>query len=494
MDLAIIVAYLLGVTLFGLRFRRGERSLKTYFLGQDTVPWWAISLSIVAAETSTLTLISIPGLAYQTDFGFLQLVFGYLIGRVLICWILLPRFFQREIMTAYEWILARFGSRLHRLTAAVFLLTRAAAEGVRVFAVAIVVSTFFGFQSTLQGDAVAIGLVIGLTLLYTYHGGLTAVIWTDVIQMAVYGLGTWIALIWIVHAIPGGWSEVHSIGMAQSKFQVFHFDWSLSKPYTILAGLIGGAFITLSTHGTDQLLVQRLLATRNEKKARYALLSSGVIVLIQFAFYLTIGVGLFAFYKLNPPRLPWAQTDRIFPEFIVHELPVGVVGVLLAAILAAAMSNLSAALNSLASTSMIDFVLKRRPELSESSRIRFSHVATVFWALVLFSLALISRRGGRVVESGLAVTSVAYGSVLGVFLAGALTRRIGETAAIVGMAAGLALNLSLWLLPSAPVAYPWYVPIGCMTTLGVAAIFQWGARKMSKDTSGAAPNLTGGPQ
>jgi SSS family transporter len=470
LNLGVVIAYLLGVTLFGLRFRTDERSVRTYFLGRDTVPWWALSLSIVAAETSTLTLISIPGLSYQTDFGFLQLVLGYLVGRVLICLILLPRFYQGEIMTAYEWILSRFGLKLQRLTAGVFLLARAGAEGVRVYAVSIVVSAFLGLQSTLGGDALAIGLVILLTLLYTYHGGLTAVIWTDVIQMGVYVLGTWVALYWILHSLPAGWSDVQVAAAAGAKFQVFHFDWTFSKPYTFWAGLIGGTFITLSTHGTDQLLVQRLLAARSEVKARYALLSSGVVILIQFAFYLMIGVGLFTFYRFHggAPEKP----DRIFPQFIVSELPVGISGLLIAAILAAAMSNLSAALNSLSSTSVVDFISKLKPSLGEKERLQISRQATVVWGLVLFFLAIVSRGGGRVVETGLAVTSVAYGSVLGVFLAGALTSHIRERAALIGMIVGALLNIVVWLTQVRSIAFPWFVPMGSITTLLVAIIIQ----------------------
>jgi SSS family solute:Na+ symporter len=473
-DLAVIALYLLAVTLFGMRFRNGDRSLKSYFLGSATVPWWAISLSIVAAETSTLTLVSVPGIAYQGDFSFLQLAMGYICGRIVISALLIPQFFKREIFTAYEWIEFRFGKRLQKITAGVFLLTRAAAEGVRVFAVSIVMSIAFHLSASLGSDALAIGGVIVLTLLYTYHGGLNAVIWTDVLQIGIYTSGSLIGLSVLIHLIPGGWDGFFQSALAANKFQVFNFSLNFYQPYTFLAGLIGGTFLTTASHGTDQLLVQRLLATRSEHKAKLALISSGFLVFIQFAFYLTIGAALFVFdqsAKLSgasgsTPGSPPVRSDHIFPEFIVHHMPEGVRGLLIAAILAAAMSNLSAALNSLASTSVMDFYRSWYPQSDEKKLVQLSHKTTLFWALVLFVLAMLTRNGGRVVETGLAIASVTYGGLLGVFLAGRLTEKVGEGAAIMGLIAGLLVNISVWTWTT--IAFPWYVPLGSLTTLMVA--------------------------
>lgn len=458
-DLAIIVIYLAGITLFGLRFRKRQRSLRDYFLADRNIPWWAIALSIVAAETSTLTIISIPGLAYDTNLTFLQVVFGYLIGRVIISFVLLPHYFRGDLYTAYELIERRFGRTLRSLTAGLFLLTRAAAEGVRVYAVSIVVAIALG-----TGEIASITIITVLTLIYTFEGGLAAVIWTDVVQTVIYVGGTLVGLFTILHLVPGGWPAVHSVAATADKFRVFDFTPDFWRPYTFWAGVIGGAFLTTASHGTDQLIVQRLLAARNQRQSVTALLTSGVAVLFQFALFLIIGVMLFAFYA--KPSSFFGRADRIFPTFIVTEMPHGISGLLIAAILAAAMSNLSAALNSLSSTSIIDFYLRRNPKTDERRRLQLSRWATVFWALILFGLAILSlHKVARVVEVGLQIASVAYGALLGVFLLGVLTRTANQRGAIVGMIAGFATNLYLWVFTAVP--WTWYVPIGTGVTFAI---------------------------
>ena len=480
LDLALVVIYLIGITLFGLRFRSKERSLKNYFLADRNIPWWAISLSIVAAETSTLTIISIPGLAYDSNFTFLQLVMGYLVARVIISLIFIPQYFRGELYTAYQLIDRRFGPLLHKFTAGLFLLTRAAAEGVRVWAVAIVIGialqNYFLNMSPEARDIASVAIITLLTLIYTFEGGMSAVIWTDVVQMLIYIGGTIIGFLTIVHFVPGGWSQIHAVASEAQKFRLFDFDFSPAKSYTFWAGVIGGAFLTTSTHGTDQLLVQRLLAARSENQSKLALLSSGVFILVQFALFLLVGVSLFVFYKLVPvtPGFATGQSDRIFPTFIVTHMPHGISGILIAAVLAAAMSNLSAALNSLSSTTVIDFYARLRPAITEKHRVAVSRLATILWGLILFWLALLSRHGGRVVEIGLTIISVAYGALLGVFLLGVLTRKANEFGALVGMACGLALNIYLWLgansvarILGTRIAFTWLVPIGTIVTFTI---------------------------
>jgi solute:Na+ symporter, SSS family len=470
LDLGVIAVYLAGVTLFGLRFRAQSRTLKGYFLAGKSIPWWAISLSIVAAETSTLTIISVPGLAYEKDFRFLQLVLGYLLGRIVVSFLLIPQYFRGELVTAYQLIDRRFGKRLHLLVAGVFLATRAAAEGVRVFAVAIVIRAALGaiLSTWLSGigdlglDITAIGIVTLLTLAYTFEGGLSAVIWTDVVQLTIYIAGTLTAVFTILHLVPGGWPAIHAIAVHADKFRLFDFSFSLTDTYTLWAGLIGGAFLTCASHGTDQLIVQRLLAARNQRQSQAALLSSGLVILVQFALFLLIGAMLFAFYRLNPPSSPITRTDTLFPTFIVTRMSHGVAGLLIAAILAAAMSNLSAALNALSSTTIVDFYSRLRPQSTEAARIRLSRTSTIFWALVLFVLAILARNGGKVIEVGLSIASVAYGGLLGVFLLGVLTKRASERGAIIGFAIGFAVNLYLWL--DTHISFTWYVAIGSLVT------------------------------
>jgi len=457
LDIAIIAGYLVCITLFGLRFRKSQRSMRDYFLADRNIPWWAISLSIVAAETSTLTIISTPGIAYGGNFGFLQLVFGYLLGRVVICLLFIPQYFRGEMFTAYELIDRRFGKTLHRLTAGVFLITRAAAEGVRVFAISIVVGIAIG-----TGDIASIAIIMVLTLIYTFEGGLAAVIWTDVIQMFIYVAGTVIGFFTLAHLTPGGWPAIHAATSAAGKLQVFDFSFNFFTAYTFWAGLIGGMFLTTASHGTDQLLVQRLLAARNERESKLALLSSGIVILAQFTLFLLVGAGLWMFYRLHPPATPFASTDRVFPTFIVQQMPHGISGLLIAAILAAAMSNLSAALNSLSSTTVMDFYSRIRPQASDRNRVSFSRGATLAWGVVLFALAMVSRGSGKVLETGLRIASVAYGGLLGVFLLGVLTRRARQTGAMIGMICGLALNLYMWLWTKVPLT--WYVTLGAITT------------------------------
>ena len=459
-DLLIIALYLAGITLFGLRFRKKQRTMRDYFLAGRDIPWWAISLSIVAAETSTLTIISIPGLAYDSNLTFLQVVMGYVIGRVIISFVLLPQYFRGDLYTAYQLIERRFGPALRTVTASLFLLTRAAAEGVRVYAVSIVVSIALG-----TGEIASIAIITLLTLVYTFEGGLAAVIWTDVVQTFIYIGGTLVGLFTILHLIPGGWDSAHALATSLQKFQVFDFSFfSLAKPYTIWAGVIGGAFLTTASHGTDQLIVQRLLAARNQRQSVLALLSSGIAIFFQFGLFLFVGVMLFAYYRV--PSAAFGRADRIYPTFIVSHMPHGISGLLIAAILAAAMSNLSAALNSLSSSSMMDFYLRFRPGTSESRRMRLARVATVVWALVLFVLAVLAlHRVGRVIEVGLQIASIAYGALLGVFLLGVLTKRANQNGAIWGMICGFGTELYLWRLTH--VAFTWWVAIGTCVTFAV---------------------------
>ncbi len=475
LDFAVVVVYLAAVTLFGLRFRSKQRTLKGYFLANNRIPWWAIALSIMAAETSTLTIISVPGLAYEKDFAFLQLVVGYIVGRILVTLLFIPQYFRGDLVTAYQLIERRFGSRLRSLTSGLFLVTRAAAEGVRVFAVAIVVkialSSFLSGMTDYGRDVSAIAIVTLLTLAYTFEGGMAAVIWTDVVQLAVYVGGSLVAVLTIVHAVPGGWETIWTVAGHAGKFRMIDTSWNLSTTYTLWSGMIGGAFLTTASHGTDQLIVQRLLSARSESQAKVALLVSGFAVFFQFSLFLLIGAMLFVFYKLAAPAVPFTRTDTIFPTFIATHMAHGVGGLLVSAILAAAMSNLSAALNSLSSTTIVDFYARIAPASTEERRVQLSRIATIFWGVVLFGLALLARHGGKVLEMGLSIASVAYGSLLGVFLLGVLTRFASERGAMAGMVLGFVLNLYLWRFTTVP--FTWYVAFGSIATFLVGYGASW---------------------
>jgi solute:Na+ symporter, SSS family len=463
-DLGVIVLYLAGITWFGTRFRNSQKTLKDYFLGGRTVPWWAIALSIVSAETSILTVISTPAFSFQDNFGFLQVVFGYLLARIVISSLFLPAYFRGEMYTAYELMRVRFGNRIRRLTAGTFLVLRALAEGVRVFAISIVISIILG-----TGEVTSIVVIVCLTLVYTYEGGLTAVIWTDVVQMILYVIGAVLSFYVLLHEIPGGWAHVVAVASPLGKFQIFDFRLAppaifFTRTYSFWAGLIGGCLLTTASHGTEQLMVQRLLAAPTEGQSRAALFASWVVIVIQFTLFLVIGVCLFVFYSDNHATPP-AVKDQIYPLFIWQHLPKGVAGLVIAAILAAAMSNLSAALNSLASTTVMDFLKPLSRPASDATWLGRARYATVLWGAILVGVGLIARHWGSVMQAGLSIASIIYGSLLGVFLLGLLTKRVGEIAAMCAMASGLALMLYVRFFT--PIAWTWYVLIGSSATFAI---------------------------
>jgi len=473
LDLVTIAVYLIAITWFGAHFRKSQRNLKDYFLGGRNAPWWAIALSIVSAETSTLTVIGTPAISFSGNFQFLQLVLGYLLARIVISALFLPQYFRGEMFTAYELMRRRFGERIRRLTAGTFLVLRALAEGVRVFALSIVISIVLG-----TGEVVSILVIVCLTLFYTFEGGMTAVIWTDAVQMVLYVGGAILSFLVILHQIPGGWPHVTALAGAAHKFQMFdfRFAWTpefFSRSYSFWAGLIGGCFLTTASHGTEQLLVQRLLSAKTEQQSRAALLSSWVVIFFQFGLFLFIGLLLFVHYfdsGLPAPQPP----DSIYPRFVWNNLPAGAAGLVIAAILAAGMSNLSAALNALASTMVMDFykpmAMRRNPEqqADDAYFLRIARWATVAWGVILFFVGLVARHVGSVLEAGLTVASILYGSLLGVFLLGLLTRRVQQTSAMIAMMVGLLLMI--YVNFETRIAFTWYVVIGTAATFSTGYV------------------------
>jgi solute:Na+ symporter, SSS family len=458
-DFAILVLYLAGITLFGARFRRGQKNLRDYFLGGRTAPWWAIACSIVATETSTLTIIGTPAIAYGGNLGFLQIVLGYLVARVILCVVLIPQYFQGEFYTAYQLLEKQFGARMKSAAAVVFMGTRALAEGVRISAIGKVVSVAFG-----TGERISILIVALLTIFYTFEGGMRAVIWTDVIQFSLYLTGSVAAFFLLLHKIPGGWMEVtHAAAAAGGKLRVFDFTFSLTQSYTFWSGVLGGTFLTMASHGTDQTMVQRLLAARNERDSKTALLASGVIVFIQFALFLVIGVMLFVYAQHFNLPVPAGDPDRIFPQFIVQDMPAGLAGLVLASIFAIAMSNASGSLNSLASSSIMDLTAR---QVDTAQPLGLSRRMTLVWGVILALLALI--HWGPVLVAGLTITSITYGALLGIFLLGTWSRRANENGALVGFGTGLVTMLAIKRFT--PLAWTWYVLVGTIVTFAVGWI------------------------
>jgi SSS family transporter len=485
LDLAIIAAYLIGVTLFGIAFRQGQHTVRDYFLGGRTAPWWALAISIVATETSTLTIIGTPALAFSGNITFLQLVLGYLVGRVVIVLVFLPHYFRGEFYTAYQLMERRFGARVKAVAASTFLLTRALAEGVRIAAIALVVKAAFGTE-----QRTSVILIMALVLVYTFEGGMKAVIWTDVVQFILYFSGSITAFFLLLHAIPGGWNTVVHAAAATNKFRVFDFSFSLVNPaktYTFWSGVIGGGFLTMASHGTDQTIVQRLLAAKSERESKIALLASGVIILFQFALFLVLGVMLYAWHGA-PAIQPGQGYDWVFPDFIVTAMPPGLRGLVIAAIFAVAMSNASGSLNSLAASSVVDFRQLRGfglhsftlssegepagsgPSIPGSNHsegfLRLSRWMTLAWGVVLVVLGTLE--WGPMLEAGLTIASVTFGSLLGLFLLAFLLPRATPAGVLTGMFVGLSAMLYIHFYTA--LLWTWYVLAGAGLTFLTGAL------------------------
>ena len=470
-DYTVLALYLVGITIFGTLFRGSQRTVKDYFLGDKNTSWIVISLSIVATETSTLTLIGVPALAYANyarpeqggNFTYLQVVLGYIVARILISLLFIPAYFRGNLLTAYELLKNRFGPKTKNFAASLFLVMRALAEGVRVFAASLVLSAVLG--GSLPGlphlwlwSIIIVGM---LTLVYTFEGGIAAVIWTDLIQLVIYIGGSLLAAYELAHLVPGGWSAIATEAVAANKFQVFSFKFDLTVPFTFWAGLLGGTFLTMASHGTDQLLVQRLLTCKNQRDSQKAIILSGFVVLFQFALFLTIGVMLYAYYKFFPLTAKLASNDQIFPTFIVQRLPHGVAGLVIAAIFAAAMSNLSGSLNSLASSTVLDFYKPLlKPFAPDEQLLKLSRWLTAAWGIVLIGIAVLARSWGSVFTTGLTIASLVYGPMLGAFLLGVLTRRANQIGVMIGMAASICFMSIVWYKTS--IAWTWYVLLGTL--------------------------------
>ncbi|GAB4289386.1 MAG: sodium:solute symporter [Ignavibacteriaceae bacterium] len=462
-DYIIIAVYLISIALFGIITGGKQKSIKDYFLGSSNVPWWVVCFSIVAAETSTLTFISIPGLAYLTNLNFLQLTFGFLLGRIIIALFFLPAYFRGELKTAYTFLEHRFGNKTRSFASVVFLFTRTAADGVRLFATAIPLYLLLDIE-----PFIAILIIALVSLIYTYTGGLKGVIWADAVQMFIYLGGAVIAGIYIINYLPEGFDSVILSAGTENKFSLINLNFAgsfktfFSEPYTLLSGLIGGAFLSMASHGTDQLIVQRLLATGDVSNSRKAVIGSGVIVIIQFSVFLMLGVLLYAFYgKLD------IKSDEIFPMFIIKQLPVGVSGIIIAGLFAAAMSTIAGSISSLSSSTMHDLYIPLLGKFkNEKTLLIVSRIFTVIWTIMLILSALFFMNSSRaVVELALSIASFTYGGLLGTFILGIVNRKANQKIALIAFSAGI-IGMIIVVITDLT-AWTWYTLIGVSITLTI---------------------------
>jgi SSS family transporter len=486
LDALVILAYLTGTTLLGIWVGRRQRDAKDYFVADRSIPWWAVMFSIVASETSALTFISIPGLAYVGNLGFLQVSVGYLLGRIVVAMVLLPRYYQGELVTAYALLEQRFGLATRRFASIVFMVTRGLADSVRVFATAIPIALILEGVVPRQWVMPTAVLVLGtLTIIYTYRGGMRAVVWTEILQASVYIIGGIAAMVLLGHLVNGGWSQIIASAGPAGKLKFIDFYTGFDRPHTVFAGLIGGAFLSMASHGADQLIVQRLLSARTLKDAQTAIIGSGVAVTLQFTLFLLIGVGLWALYG---PNHGFAKADDVFPTFILQSMPHGLLGLVLAAILAATMSTHSGAINSLAAAATHDIYLPLTGRRADDPRtLRVGKIFALIWGVVLTGGALLFPQNQQtpVVVIALSIASFTYGGLLGGFFLGILWRRARQADAILGMSVGiLAMAFVVFarqiaaavpalagvLRPLGMIAWPWYVLIGTVITLVVGII------------------------
>ncbi len=466
LDYVIIIGYLILITTIGIISGGKQKSIKDYFLGTDVVPWWAVCFAIVAAETSTLTFISIPGLAYITNLNFLQLTFGYLIGRIIVAFLFLPAYFKGELSTAYAYLENRFGYKTRSFASIIFMFTRTAADGVRLFATAIPLKLMLNIDYPL-----AI-LIIGIVaLIYTSIGGVKGIIWVDVIQFLIYIGGAIISGVILISLIPGGLKSIITIASESNKLEIFNFGLNqslssfFSKPYTFISGIVGGAFLSMASHGTDQLIVQRLLATKNLKNAQKALIGSGVIIIFQFLMFLIVGILLFAFYGTMNMR-----SDEIFPYFIINVIPNGLKGLIIAGLFAAALSTLAGSISSLSSATVMDILVPYFKKFEDDrKKLLASRIITIIWAFILVFVAFLFMESSKaVVEIALSIASFTYGGLLGTFLLGIINKKVTQEDALAGFVSGIFIMITVITLKLT--AWTWYTLIGVSTTIIVGSL------------------------
>ncbi len=478
LDLAVVFAYLALTLGIGLWVSRRQATAGDYFLGARDLPAWAVMLSVVATETSALTVISVPGIGARGDLTFLQLAFGYLVGRMGVAAWLLPGYFLGQQDTAYERLERRFGAQTRRVISSVFLVTRFLGDGVRIFAGAVPLALITGWS--VPSAIVAMG---GVTLAYTWVGGLKAVVWADVLQLAVYVSGGVAALAVALH-LGGGLGVMFDRAYDAGKLRLVNPSFSLTAPYTLLGGLIGGALLSAASHGTDQLIVQRLLATRSLRDARIALVGSGLVVILQFALFLLVGVAIWSI-GMAPDSM---AGDQVFPRFIIERLPAGAAGLVIAGILAAAMSTNSSTISALASSVTYDLYATLTGRRDPAHLLAVGRACSLLWGVALIGagmgfFALAAHSDTPAVVFALSIASITLGALLGTYILAGRWPRARSRDVIIAVGAAVSMMLIVvfasrlaaeplfsWLGPVGRLAWPWYVPLGTLITVGIGAL------------------------
>ena len=480
-DWLVISVYLVGIILFGLRFGRDQKNARDYFLGSKNIPWWGVGFSIVATETSALTFIGVPALAYGTNLAFVQIIIGYVIARIVLAIVLVPHYFKGEIYSPYQLFSDAFGPAARRTAAGIFLIAGTLAAGVRVYVTCIPIQLMLRTDKWVQGGGgilAAILLFVGLSLIYTYAGGIKAVVWTDAVQFVLFLAGGVFTLLYIPQLFDGGFQEVLSKAAKGGKLEWLNVHFSLAMPYNLWMGVFGGTVHVMSSHGADQLLVQRVLTCKSVAAGRKALLLSALIIFPLFLIFLLTGAMLWVYYQQFPLAIPIPATtagvskdDYIYPIFILTAVPPILKGFLIVAILSAAMSSVSSALAALASVSTMDVIQGLwRSERSEKDLLKFSRYSTLYWAAALIGVAYASREVPFVLNAAFALTGLTSGAMLGGLLTALFTKKGSAAPVIVGMATSLAVMIVVQLETN--IAWPWFTLVGATITVLVAVLMR----------------------
>lgn len=478
-DTVILVIYMLAMVALGLLIGRKQKDLSGYLLGGRDLPWYSILGSIVATETSTATFLSIPGITFAAtgDMRFLQLTIGYILGRVIVAVVLLPLYFKGQIYTAYEVLEQRFGGVVKSVASILFLITRNLGDGLRLFLAGI------ALEKVLDISLPVAIIILGVaTIAYTFFGGLRAVIWSDCIQLLIYMIGGLMALAILIQSIPGGWGELMAFAEQTERMRIFDLRFAAgenfnlwTEPYTLWAGILGGALLTLGTHGTDQMFVQRYLAARSRRDASKAVIFSGFIVMGQFTLFLIIGIALACYYERVVPTT-FEKNDEVFATFVVEQLPIGLVGLTLAAIFAAAMSTLSSSLHSSATSMVSDLYLphhqRKGAVIHPDQQVRISKRFAILFGVIQIALGIgASWISDSVIRDALAIAGFTAGIMLGLFCLGVLTRKANQSGALIGIIAGI-IVLS-YIKFGTETAWTWLAVIGSLTTFTIGIIASW---------------------
>ncbi len=465
-DALIVVAYVLAAASLGVVLGRGQKNNRDFFLADHRLPTWALLLSIVATETSTVTFLSVPGLSFGQDgnFTFLQVAFGYIVGRLAIVAFLLPAYFRGEMLTAYQVLEQRYGIATRRLASLVFLVMRNLADGLRLLLAAMVLNTAFGL------DYLTCVLVISAaTAIYSCCGGVRSVVWNDCLQFGVYMLGAIAVCIALFSRIPGGWDELQQFGETTGRWRLFDFDPSLTKTnVTFWSGLIGGAFLALATHGADHMMVQRYLCARNQSSASRALALSGIIVFLQFAFFLFLGMQLAWFFTHHAPPTPIEKPDQALVTFVVNYTSTGLRGLVLAAVFSASMSS---SLNSVTSSLMNDWFGDRLATMSEARSLLAARVLTIFFAAVQAAVAIAAysfELTTSTINQVLGIAGFSTGLILGLYFLAIAVPRTSERIAFIAFLAGTIVTCCVAF--GTNVHWLWYTLVGSGTILVVGLV------------------------